>query len=583
MIDAVFYWSLKVSIILSILFLAYLMLFRNNTQFQWRRILVLGILILSAIAPYLSYKVTEEEPIIVHEALALKTKLENTATSLRPSQSISKNTDSKTVRANPSIFTRQSFITIYSIGLALFALLLIIEILRLFIWKLMSGRDVILGNNILRHPSVKAPFSYWSWIFIPQFKNYPASTWHIIHQHEKVHIQQKHSIDLMFMRVFQALLWYNPVVYWVLRELKTLHEAQVDHRVLKSVPLESYAETLLKVTLPGFEGGVSHSFARISSLSKRIKLMKTHKTTIRKTILLSLVYGLLAFGCLTWTSLWSQEKQTSFEFDVSADTSASKQTNISNSSLLASLFESGWINKLTAAHERVFLLLKSENPDKKIAYRYFKENNFHPYFESFKPGYNPLFVAKLNEAQQSELIGLLLADTTGITFNSDRTIINKWTYSDLFTEKQLKDQILPNTKYLMIYESTPVSLEYDESSIFSPEEVDVLPQVMGGLENLAKTIALEIKLPEGIDRSRLPKTIDFEFVVQGGQSISHLNLLTEMAGSDKRNRAYYLFFGQVHDTLRSKIASLYSWKRGVKDGKEVLVRMKISIPTRYMM
>mgnify|MGYP001257615716 FL=1 len=136
---------------------------------------------------------------------------------------------------------------------------------------------------------------------------------------------------------------------------------------------------------------------------------------------------------------------------------------------------------------------------------------------------------------------------------------------------------------IMIYESTPVSLEYDESSIFSPEEVDVLPQVMGGLENLAKTIALEIKLPEGIDRSRLPKTIDFEFVVQGGQSISHLNLLTEMAGSDKRNRAYYLFFGQVHDTLRSKIASLYPWKRGVKDGKEVLVRMKIYIPTRYMM
>lgn len=243
----------------------------------------------------------------------------------------------------------------------------------------------------------------------------------------------------------------------------------------------------------------------------------------------------------------------------------------------------GSIRQLSEEHSIAYELFKKENPDKTIRFRYLNRNDFSTYFNSYKPGFKPLYIDEVSEEQKLDLYDKVKIDTASISFELDSNgkAVPKW-YSYGETIPNLKELIINGANYVMIYEATPHKLSHDVS-VFEAYEVDVLPEVVGGIENLAKAIALNIQIPEDLDKSKLPETVDFDFVVRGGNSISHLNLLTELPGSEKKNEPYYLLFGVIHNELKNKTKTIYPWKRGIKDGKEVLVRMKISIPTRYML
>ena len=103
-------------------------------------------------------------------------------------------------------------------------------------------------------------------------------------------------------------LWCGNVLQ---NELKGLHEAQADDGVLQQFDFKTYASALMNVSLATQEISVTHSFAVVSSFSKRLKLMKTHKTRLGKTLGFLSLFTILSFGIVGWTTLKSQEKDTS--------------------------------------------------------------------------------------------------------------------------------------------------------------------------------------------------------------------------------------------------------------------------------
>ncbi|WP_420388138.1 M56 family metallopeptidase [Roseivirga sp.] len=573
--NPVLLWSLKAGALLFIVFSFYYFLFRYNTEYTLKRALLMILLIICSIAPFIEIGVSDQQPRVIKEAYEMM------PLGIRQSLEPETHTEISIVSAESSkkraIDWNHTFQWLYLSGLAVSFIILLIDLGKILRLLLIAKKDNISGITVWKHSSVKSPFSFGSWIFIPAESVYSETAWSIIAQHETVHINQKHSLDLLLCRIIQAFQWYNPMIYLLQKELKVVHEALADEQVLRQFDFNTYAETLMSVSLATRQFKLIHSFALKSSLSKRISLMKTHKTKIQKTILVLTIFLISVTGLIGWTSLKAQDKDE-IDSEITVE-----QVDAKIQELMSFPFKIGLINKLSKEHKQAFVRLKEENPDKSIRYRYFEKGDFSMYFDAYEPGYKPIYIDEVSDDQKLEVFNLVQQDTSKISVNLNKNGKSSpmyYTYSE--TVPDLKEIILANANYLMIYEATPTKLA-DDGIIYSINEVEKQPEVIGGLDNLAKSIALNITIPEDLATNKLPETVDFEFVVRGGKSISHLNLLTELNGSEKENLAYYRFFGKVHDELRSKISSIYPWKRGIKDGKEVLVRVKIAIPTKYMM
>ncbi|PIQ46937.1 MAG: hypothetical protein COW03_17455 [Cytophagales bacterium CG12_big_fil_rev_8_21_14_0_65_40_12] len=563
-------WSLKAGLILSFLFAAYYLLFRNNTQFQLKRMLQMVMLVAAISFPLIKISVSNDTIPTVYAFQQLDNSLTSENPVLNPSVELAPTSQVEIPNSNFS--TADIIWWVYLAGVGLSALIILIELAKLGHLRFKGNRELHLGENVIGHPSVKYPFSFMKWIFVPTDSDYSEDDWRIVLAHENLHLQQKHTLDILFASLAQCMLWYHPAVYLIQKSMKSNHEALADAAVLASTPYNQYSKTLLALSLRTNTLTLSHSFSLISSLSKRLKLMKLPKSKLRKTILsISLLSFAGAFVFIS-TSLKSQDTREAKRLEL-IELMTSWPVTMAN-------------NRLIAKYEKIRDVLIQENPGSKIVFTYLKDfGDVLEYTESFRPGQETLFYNELLKEEKEELYHLAIQDTTSdksrsILFAADKATQYRFKIHEL--SEGIKASILNSANYILFCKSTYTDTTSFISDIYDINEVDVAPTPVGGLENLAKSIALDIDLPKNISKKDLPKSIDFEFVVEGGNSISHIKLLTEVAGNEKRQDEVYKFFGMVHNEMRDKIGSLYPWKRGIKDGNQVRVKMQISIPTKYM-
>jgi len=85
-------------------------------------------------------------------------------------------------------------------------------------------------------------FSFFNWIFIrKEDQGHQA-----IYEHEKSHSQMLHSYDIVFIKLMQVFLWFNPLLFLLERELRLQHEYAVDDALLKkSKNIIAYQQLLL--------------------------------------------------------------------------------------------------------------------------------------------------------------------------------------------------------------------------------------------------------------------------------------------------------------------------------------------------
>ena len=67
-------------------------------------------------------------------------------------------------------------------------------------------------------------FSFFNLLFIhPALADEAA-----VIKHEMVHIKQKHSFDVLFFELVQIICWFNPLLYFIKKDIKLLHEYIAD-------------------------------------------------------------------------------------------------------------------------------------------------------------------------------------------------------------------------------------------------------------------------------------------------------------------------------------------------------------------
>lgn len=156
------------------------------------------------------------------------------------------------------------------------------------------------------------PYSFWKYIFIPKKQLYK------LHQnlidHEKAHCIQKHSLDILFIEIFQIIFWFNPFVYFYKKSIKLNHEFLADEYVLqKETDLKTYQHQILDCIATQSPSIMASNFNFI--LTKKRLIMMTKNTSKRKVKLLSfasLPFILSAFVLFSQKT-FAQEIQKSAE------------------------------------------------------------------------------------------------------------------------------------------------------------------------------------------------------------------------------------------------------------------------------
>lgn len=565
MAQDLFLWSFKVSLLLTLMYGAYWLLFKNNTHFQLRRLVIIGCLAMVALIPFIEIEVEVPWSNPIEETIeSIAWETDNTINS---SATISTETETKLIIADNFSWNRL-LLNLYITGVVLALGLFIFEIFKLCIWYYYGARRTDIQDNVITHKGIKYPFSFWKWIFIPQGTDYDQDIWEIIEKHETAHLNQYHTFDMVFVNLIQCLLWYNPMVYIIQKELKENHEALADQSVLNTTDFKTYAQALVKVSINSSDLKLGHSFALISTLSKRITAMQKQKTSSKKTLVSA---TLLLFIITSLTAVTVLKAQDDLETQDAALKELKNRDAVSFS----------WLSygKLTTKHQSILNKLQETYPDKTIITRYVDDTQLFEYEDYGRSGRKSLYFDKLNREDKEQVFNLIKSDTTRLRTTllvTSHKSEHKFDLTNFLDE--IENAVDKETNYIVFYES----LGRVKKDIFDISEVDVVPKPIGGLETFLRGIALDIEIPENIEKKDLPSTIDFEVVVNGGKLLTNIKLLTTLQGSDRKNKDMYLFFGQVHNMMLSKVRELYSWKRGIKDGKEVKVRTTIAIPTKYM-
>lgn len=154
-----------------------------------------------------------------------------------------------------------------------------------------------------------APFSYFDYI-VYNSSLYTASELESIIEHEKVHSEQNHTMDVLISRVFCVLFWFNPIV-WLYKKaiLQNLEFIADSEAAQKTSDKKAYQYTLLKITTHENCVAITNHFFQ-SLIKKRIIMLNKNRSKKRNSWKFYVVIpALAAFIFLFQIEVIAKEKQ----------------------------------------------------------------------------------------------------------------------------------------------------------------------------------------------------------------------------------------------------------------------------------
>ncbi|WP_281846172.1 gliding motility-associated C-terminal domain-containing protein [Olleya namhaensis] len=199
--------------------------------------------------------------------------------------------------------------SIYALGVGLFFIRFCVNLYKI-VSKIRKHTKVKSSSfiNVLME-QLEIPHTFFNYIFLNknkfENKQIPAE----VLLHEQTHAKQKHSIDIITIELLQVVFWFNPLLYWLKKEVKLNHEFLADQAVLNhGVDTKNYQNILLQFSSNQQELVLANAI-NYSSIKKRFTLMNTQTPTKTKWIRSVLLLPLLALLLYSFSSTREVEKE----------------------------------------------------------------------------------------------------------------------------------------------------------------------------------------------------------------------------------------------------------------------------------
>lgn len=253
------HYLLEANIYLAAFYLLYYILLANETHYGLNRIYLLTTCIIAYVIPF--FQLGFLKPVMDSGATVATIIINHSA---------------KAGTVKPFEFYWQDLLIYgYIVGTAATLIVFGIKIARLV--RMMSAEKQPLGDRykVIRLENSNTAFSFFNYIFIGT----NVSGAQTIIRHELVHINQKHSADIIFLELVKITAWFNPFIYLLQRSLKTVHEYIADEQAAAFENDTLAYSSLLVSNAYGLSGpSITHSFFNYNLLKKRIIMLNQKRS-----------------------------------------------------------------------------------------------------------------------------------------------------------------------------------------------------------------------------------------------------------------------------------------------------------------
>ncbi|HLO59493.1 MAG TPA: M56 family metallopeptidase [Bacteroidales bacterium] len=266
-----FEYAIKSGIALSVFYLFYWLVLRNNTNFRINRMVLMFSLTASMLLPAIAalFRIKSIPGMVLDINFSVPQVPLPVATDL------SNNTNAGFGWNMSRIFT-----AIYLAGAIIVMARLVYQAIYLHAVSRLSKITEHEGFKLVTLDTDMIPFSYFNRIFIPEGRIEKGSLESVI-RHEKSHLRQGHYVDLFLIQIISVLQWFNPFVWLFEKSVKEVHEYLADEEVLQSgTNIGNYQAILVNQALGGPVFLLTNQFNQ-SLIKKRIMMMKNVKSPKR--------------------------------------------------------------------------------------------------------------------------------------------------------------------------------------------------------------------------------------------------------------------------------------------------------------
>ena len=273
--ETIFLYFGKMILVSAVMSAYYLLFLRDKTFHHYNRFYLLGTMVLSLLLPLLKveYFTIETDSRIL---LLLNQFNQNSAQEVENS------------------FNFWDFGALI-LGIVSFFLLakLTLGLVKIHQLKKEFPKESIEGITFYNTNLHDAPFSFFRNLFWKKSILINSDLGKQILKHEMVHIEQKHSFDKLFVQIIQSLFWFNPIFYFIKKEITLIHEYLADKKAVKNADTRAFAQMLLASNFSGNVLPATSPFLS-SNLKKRLKML-TQKNTkysyARRILALPILFG----------------------------------------------------------------------------------------------------------------------------------------------------------------------------------------------------------------------------------------------------------------------------------------------------
>ena len=272
---------LKSSLCLGIIYLLYMMLLAKENMPVFKRCYLLFGLLFSVLSPLLTLTTFAGIPQNI-SPLSIYSQTDKINSGVMALGELSKKSFS-------GIWLMLAAYSLVSTGLFIRYIANVLKLIRL---QKMNTRQVYKDCRVVLVDSCFSPYSFLNTIYVNKEDYEKGVVSKEVWIHERAHVKQKHSIDILLIEFWQVIFWFNPLLWLYKREIKLNHEYLADGQVVQSdVTVPDYQRVMLGVAIP------KHSSFLISpsdySFIKNRLIMLTKKTSISKSLGKSAILTLL--------------------------------------------------------------------------------------------------------------------------------------------------------------------------------------------------------------------------------------------------------------------------------------------------
>ena len=282
-------YLLKSGILLLVFYAVYKLWLENEKMFRFNRAYLLLSLVFSFVIPL--------------QLISVKPLLGNTLNVIQ--------LDGVVIRTSNVVLnndnSEQPIITvlsiIYLIVACLFMFRFIVNLYSFYKKNKGNNRKVLDNVKVVLIEEAALPHSFWKSVFINKEEFETGKIPLELIAHEKAHLQQKHTLDILFIEVLQIVFWFNPLLVLFKKAIKLNHEFLADEAVNKQFDsVTAYQKLLLNFA------SNKNTIALASNLNylitKKRLIMMTKKESRFKMIFKVL---LVSFVCVMSLFLFSSE------------------------------------------------------------------------------------------------------------------------------------------------------------------------------------------------------------------------------------------------------------------------------------